>query len=69
VQRPVKWLVGFAVVEADPGASATAEIWVPERSLQHWTEGGWVLEPGTVVFAAGRSSASLPLIAEVEITA
>ena len=69
VQRPVKWLVGFAVVDADPGASAAAEIWVPERALQHWTERGWVLEPGTVVLAAGPSSASLPLTAAVDITA
>ena len=69
VQRPVKWLVGFAAVDADPGACVTAEIWVPERALQHWTERGWVLEPGTVVLAAGPSSAFLPLTAEVDITA
>jgi beta-glucosidase len=67
VQRPVKWLAGFAVVDADPGARATAEILVPERALQHWTESGWVLEPGTVLLAAGPSSASLPLTAEVGI--
>jgi len=69
VRRPVKWLVGFAAVDADPGASVTAEIWVPERALAHWTEGGWVLEPGRVILAAGPSSASLPLIAEAAITA
>jgi len=67
VQRPLKWLVGFAAVDADPGACVTAEIWVPERALQHWTERGWALEPGTVVLAAGPSSASLPLTAEVAI--
>ena len=67
VQRPLKWLVGFAAVDADPGACVTAEIWVPERALQHWTERGWALEPGTVVLAAGPSSASLPLTAEVDI--
>jgi beta-glucosidase len=67
VQRPVKWLVGFAAVDADPGEAVTAVIQVPERALQHWTERGWVLEPGTFVLAAGPSSASLPLSAEVAV--
>ena len=67
VQRPVKWLVGFAAVDADPGAAVTAVIQVPERALQHWTERGWVLEPGTFVLAAGPSAASLPLSAEVAV--
>jgi beta-glucosidase len=67
VQRPVKWLVGFAAVDADPGAAVTAQIRVPERAFQHWTERGWILEPGTFVLSAGPSSASLPLSAEVAI--
>jgi beta-glucosidase len=67
VQRPVKWLVGFAAVDADPGAAVTAQIRIPERAFQHWTERGWVLEAGTFVLAAGPSSASLPLTAEIAV--
>jgi beta-glucosidase len=67
VERPAKWLAGFAAVDADPGESVTVGILIPERAFQHWTGAGWSTEPGTYVLAAGPSSASLPLTATIEL--
>jgi beta-glucosidase len=67
VERPVKWLAGFAAVDADPGETVTVGILLPERAFQHWADGGWTLEAGTFTLAAGSSSASLPLTAGVTL--
>ena len=67
VPRPVKWLAGFAAVDADPGETVRASIGVSERTFQHWSDHGWTLEPGTFVLSAGPSSASLPLAGRVEL--
>jgi beta-glucosidase len=69
VERPVKWLAGFAAIDADPGETVDVGILIPQRALQHWTEQGWVTEPGPFALAAGPSSASLPLTARVELPA
>jgi beta-glucosidase len=67
VERPAKWLVGFAAVDADPGETVTVGILLPERAFQHWANGGWTLEAGTFTLAAGSSSASLPLTSGVTL--
>jgi beta-glucosidase len=67
VERPVKWLAGFAAVDADPGETVTVGILLPERAFQHWADGGWTLEAGTFALAAGSSSASLPLTGGVTL--
>jgi len=67
IERPAKWLAGFATVDADPGESVTVGILIPERAFQHWTGDGWSTEPGTFVLAAGPSSASLPLTTMIEL--
>ena len=55
--RPVRWLGGFAVVDAAPGEHATADVRVPRRALQTWdaAAGGWTTPPGTYRLTAGRS--------------
>jgi beta-glucosidase len=68
VERPVKWLAGFAAVDAAPGETVGAEISIPARVFQHWSGQGWVLEPGPFVLAAGPSSASLPLVGQIEFS-
>ena len=67
VERPAKWLAGFAAVGADPGETVTVGILIPERVFQHWSGGGWTLEAGTFTLSAGSSSASLPLTASVTL--
>jgi len=66
VERPAKWLAGFAAVDADPGETVTVGILIPERVFQHWTGGAWDTEPGPFTLSAGPSSASLPLTASLE---
>jgi len=67
VERPVKWLVGFAAVDADPGETVNVAILIPERAFQHWSGTDWTLEPGPFTLSAGPSSASLPLTVGVEL--
>ncbi|MFE3985921.1 beta-glucosidase [Nocardia tengchongensis] len=65
VDRPVHWLAGFAVVEAGAGESVTATVELPKRSFEHWTEQGWVVEPGSFTLHVGTSVSALPLTAEI----
>ena len=67
VKRPVKWLAGFATVDADPGETVGFGILIPERAFQHWTGQGWAIEPGSFVLAAGPSSVTLPLTTSVDL--
>jgi len=67
VERPAKWLAGFAAVDAGPGETVSVGILIPERSFQHWSDGGWSTEAGTFTLSAGSSSASLPLSASVTV--
>ncbi|MDG4862312.1 glycoside hydrolase family 3 C-terminal domain-containing protein, partial [Streptomyces sp. T-3] len=63
VERPARWLAGFAAVEAAPGEVVTATVTVPARALQHWREqgGGWCTEAGEFQLLVGRSAGDLPL--------
>ncbi|QVI18800.1 glycoside hydrolase family 3 C-terminal domain-containing protein [Nocardia tengchongensis] len=65
VDRPVRWLAGFAVVEAGAGESVSATVELPKRSFEHWTEQGWVVEPGSFTLRVGTSVTALPLTAEI----
>ncbi|WP_043662784.1 beta-glucosidase family protein [Streptomyces xylophagus] len=69
VERPVRWLAGFAVVEAAAGEEVVATVTVDARAFEHWdTEaGGWAVEPGTFRLEAGPSSTTLPLTADVAV--
>ena len=60
VERPERWLVGFATVHAAPGETVTATVPVPARRLAHWA-GEWVVEPGAFTLRAGASVVDLPL--------
>ena len=54
VDRPARWLVGFAVVRADAGDTATARIAIPRRAFAYW-DGGWRFEPGDFELMVGTS--------------
>lgn len=66
VDRPVRWLVGFAVARAAAGESVELSIPLSARSLSYWRE-GWVLEPGLYSLHVGTSVAELPLTVEVRV--
>jgi beta-glucosidase len=65
VERPARWLVGFAVVEAEAGDEVIVDVPLSPRAFQHWDD-GWQTEPGAFVLAAGRSVADLKLRTSVE---
>jgi beta-glucosidase len=67
IERPARWLAGFATVDAGPDTLATVEIALPPRVFEHWDPdaGEWSLEPGMFVLRAGRSVTDLPLRASL----
>ncbi|MEN8651249.1 fibronectin type III-like domain-contianing protein [Streptomyces sp. 21So2-11] len=58
VERPQRWLAGYASVEADPGEQVTATVRIPARLLRHWSgsDRGWCVEPGPYSVLAGPSA-------------
>lgn len=62
VDRPVRWLVGFAVVRLEAGAEQQVSIAIARRRLAYW-DGAWVDEPGEFTLHIGSSSNDLPLSA------
>ena len=69
VERPLRWLVGSAVVDAEPGADAEATVSVPMRAFEYWDTAAhrWTDEPGTFRLHIGPSSGVLPLGCDVEV--
>jgi beta-glucosidase len=67
IDRPVRWLVGFAAVTAAPGETVTAAVRVPARAFAHWTDNGWQYEPGDFTLQIGTSVSQLPLTTTVTV--
>ncbi|MFC8087115.1 glycoside hydrolase family 3 C-terminal domain-containing protein [Streptomyces sp. NPDC057340] len=69
LDRPVRWLAGYAAVRARPGETVTAQVRVPARSLCHWSvaERAWRTEAGPCRVLAGRSAGDVPLVADLEV--
>jgi beta-glucosidase len=70
VERPVRWLAGFAGAEA-AAEERDVEVAIAARAFARWAveRSAWVTEPGAFVLEAGSSSAEtdLPLRATVEL--
>ncbi|MDH6422395.1 beta-glucosidase family protein [Aurantimicrobium minutum] len=54
IDRPARWLVGFASVWVEPGFSEQVCISVPLRAFAHW-DGHWNYEPGEFTLHVGTS--------------
>jgi beta-glucosidase len=67
VERPARWLVGFAPARVEAGASADVEIRIPRRRFAHY-DGGWQLEPGAFALHVGTSVAHVVADLEVELS-
>ncbi len=67
VPTPLRRLQGFERIALRPGESRTVRFDVPAERLAHWSpeRNAYHREPGTYVFALGRSSADLPATAAV----
>lgn len=66
IDRPVRWLVGFAVVYAQPGEKVLAEVSISGREFAHWSD-GWKYEPGKYELHIGTSVERLELQTSIEI--
>ncbi|MFJ6690293.1 glycoside hydrolase family 3 C-terminal domain-containing protein [Streptomyces sp. NPDC091294] len=69
LDRPARWLAGYAAVRARPGETVTAQVRLPARSLCHWSvaERAWRTEAGPCRVLAGRSAGDVPLVADLEV--
>lgn len=67
IERPVRKLIGYAAVGADPGESVVAVVRVDGRALAHWSPGGhgWETEAGAFTLLGGRSAGDLPLTGRI----
>ncbi|GAA1827611.1 beta-glucosidase [Agromyces salentinus] len=63
VERPVRWLAGFAVADVTVGATSTIDIPLARRSFETWSTdaAAWTLPAGMYRVQAGRSSRDLRL--------
>jgi beta-glucosidase len=66
VDRPVRWLVGFAPVRAAAGASVEVTILLRARAFAYW-DGGWRYERGAFRLRIGSSVTDLPVSAAIDI--
>lgn len=66
VDRPERWLAGFAPVEADPGAESEITITVGPRAFAHY-DAGWHTEPGAFEVMVGSCVTQLPLTASTTL--
>ncbi len=62
VERPERWLGGWAVASAGPGEAVEVDVEVPARAYRHWTPDGWATEPGPFTLLVGRSAGDTPLM-------
>ncbi|MFD1148519.1 glycoside hydrolase family 3 C-terminal domain-containing protein [Saccharothrix hoggarensis] len=61
VERPERWLGGWAAVSAAAGEAVEVDVEVPERAYRHWTPEGWAVEPGGFTLLVGPSAGDTPL--------
>jgi beta-glucosidase len=69
IERPVRWLAGFATAQAEPGETVTVSATLQPRAVQHWDVSGhcWETEPGGFTLLAGRSAGDLPLTTTIVV--
>ena len=66
IDRPVRWLVGFADVHLGPGETKQLDVNVRGREFSNWSS-GWNYEPGTFDLHIGTSVEKLHLHTSIEI--
>ncbi|HWB37353.1 MAG TPA: glycoside hydrolase family 3 C-terminal domain-containing protein, partial [Rugosimonospora sp.] len=66
LERPARWLAGFAGVSAGPGETVTVAVGLPERAFQVW-DGGWRTVPGAYAIEVAHSIADRRLTAPLTV--
>ncbi|HEV7973517.1 glycoside hydrolase family 3 C-terminal domain-containing protein [Amycolatopsis sp.] len=55
LDRPARWLVGFASVHAEPGATVDVDIPISSRAASTWTPEGWRAQSGQYLLEISHS--------------
>lgn len=66
IDRPVRWLVGFAEVRANAGETKTVDVKIRGREFANYAD-GWQYEPGVFDLHAGSSVGKLEANAKLTI--
>jgi beta-glucosidase len=66
IDRPTRWLVGFAEAVVDAGATVEVPVLVRGREFAHWDD-GWTWEPGEFALLVGTSVIDTPVRLEVSV--
>lgn len=66
VERPVRWLAGYASAHLAAGGATTLEVRIPARSFAHY-DGGWQFEPGRFQVLVGTSAEEVVSAGDVEL--
>jgi beta-glucosidase len=69
IERPPRWLAGFATVHGAPGEESVVRVAVPRRAFEHWdvTNQCWAVEPGPFQLTVETSSGSVTLDVPAEM--
>jgi beta-glucosidase len=69
IERPVRWLGGYAPVEAEPGQTAEVTIPIDRWALRHWdvATADWAVEAGRFEVGIGRSVADIRLSKSIRV--
>ncbi|PVE05624.1 glycoside hydrolase family 3 C-terminal domain-containing protein, partial [Streptomyces scopuliridis] len=69
-EPPVRRLVGYAAVVADPGEEVVAVVRVDGRATERWSmeRHRWETVPGELLLRGGRSAGDLPLSAVITVS-
>jgi beta-glucosidase len=66
VDRPARWLAGFAVVRLEAGQRREITVQLHHHTFDHWAN-GWTTEPGAFTLHAGSSVTDLPLSTHIQL--
>jgi beta-glucosidase len=66
IDRPVRWLAGFAAVQLPAGARTELSISLPVRAFANW-DAGWQYEAGEFLVHVGTSVSDTPLTGRFEL--
>jgi beta-glucosidase len=67
IDRPVRWLAGFAAATVAAGERADVQVALPWRAFAHWDEqaGDWAVEPGEFTVLLGRDAGSAAAVGTI----
>ncbi|GAA0956465.1 glycoside hydrolase family 3 C-terminal domain-containing protein [Kribbella koreensis] len=68
VDRPIRWLAGFAVVRLEAGETSELTVPLHAHTFEYW-DNTWTTEPGTFTLRVGSSVSDLPLSTELQVRA